>query len=86
MHPSTRIQEGFKFGGVVLPKIKISVFRAKRLSSPETPGISPETPGFENSGRNSGYRPGNSGFRNPDTPGMSPEIPGFNRTVGCRSG
>jgi len=32
------------------------------LSSPETPGISPETPGFENSGRNSGYRPGYSGF------------------------
>ena len=86
MHPSTRIQEGFKFGGVVLPKIKISVFGAKMLSSPETPGISPETPGFENSGRNSGYRPGNSGFRNPDTPGMSPEIPGFNRTVGCRIG
>jgi len=66
--------------------IKISVFGAKMLSSPETPGISPETPGFENSGRNSGYRPGNSGFRNPDTPGMSPEIPGFNRTVGCRIG
>ena len=66
--------------------IKISVFGAKMLSSPETPGIGPETPGFENSGRNSGYRPGNSGFRNPDTPGMSPEIPGFNRTVGCRIG
>ena len=66
--------------------IKISVLGAKMLSSPETPGISPETPGFENSGRNSGYRPGNSGFRNPDTPGMSPEIPGFNRTVGCRIG
>ena len=44
MHSSTRIQEGFKFGGVVLPKIKISVFRAKMLSSPETPGIGPETP------------------------------------------
>ena len=66
--------------------IKISVFGAKMLSSPDAPGISPETPGFENSGRNSGYRPGNSGFRNPDTPGMSPEIPGFNRTVGCRIG
>ena len=86
MHPSTSIQEGFKFGGVVLPKIKISVFGAKMLSSPETPGISPDTPGFEHSGRNSGYRPGNSGFRNPDTPGTSPEIPGFNRTVGCRFG
>ena len=44
MHSSTRIQEGFKFGGVVLPKIKISVFGAKMLSSPETPGIGPETP------------------------------------------
>ena len=86
MHPSTRIQEGFKFGGVVLPQIKISSFGAKMLSSPETPGISPKTPGFENSGRNSGYRPGNSGFRNPDTPGMNPDIPGFNRTVGCRIG
>ena len=62
MHPSTRIQEGFKFGGVVLPKIKISVFGAKMLSSPETPGIGLETPGFEHSGRNSGYKPGYSGF------------------------
>ena len=71
---------------MVLPKIKILVFGAKMLSSPETPGISPETPGFKNSGRNSGYRLGSSGFQNPDTPGMSPEIPGFNRTVGCRIG
>ena len=55
MHPSTRIQEGFKFGGVVLPRIKISVFGAKMLSIPETPG-------FEHSGRNSGYKPGYSGF------------------------
>ena len=47
MHPSTKIQEGFKFGGVVLPKIKISVFGAKMLLGPETPGISPDTPGFE---------------------------------------
>ena len=97
MHPSTRIQEGFKFGGVVLPKIKISVFGAKMLSSPETPGISPDTPGFEHSGRNSGYkpgysgensgyRPGNSGLRSPDTPDMNPDIPGFIRTVGCRIG
>ena len=62
MHPSTRIQEGFKFGGVVLPKINISVFGAKMLSSPETPGISPKTPDFEHSGRKSGYRPGNSGL------------------------
>ena len=77
---------GFDFCGLVLLEITISVFGAKMLSSPETPGISPETPGFENSGRNSGYRPGNSGFRNPDTPGMSPEIPGFNRTVGYRIG
>ena len=46
MHPSTKIQEGFKFGGVVLPKIKISVFGAKMLLGPETPGISPDTPGF----------------------------------------
>ena len=95
MHPSTRIQEGFKFGGVVLPKIKISVFGAKMLSSPETPGISPDTPGFEHSGQNSGYkpgysrgnsgyRPGNSGLRSPDTPDMNPDIPGFIRTVGCR--
>ena len=82
MHPSTRIQEGFKFGGVVLPKITISVFGAKMLSSPETPGISPETPGFENSG----YRSGNSGLRSPDTPDMNPDIPGFIRTVGCRIG
>ena len=67
-HPSTRIQEGFKFGGVVLPKIKISVFGAKMLSSPETSGIRPETPGFEHSGGNSGYRPGNSGFGSPDIP------------------
>ena len=77
MHPSTRIQEGFKFGGVVLPKIKISVFGAKMLSSPETPGISPDTPGLGYSGRNSGYGPGNSGLRSPD-------IPGFIRTVGYR--
>ena len=94
MHPSTRIQEGFKFGGVVLPKIKILVFGAKMLSSPETPGIRPDTPGFEHSGRNSGYkpgysgensgyRPGNSGLRSPD---MNPDIPGFIRTVGCRIG
>ena len=75
MHPSTRIQEGFKFGGVVLPKIKISVFGAKMLSSPETPGISPETPGFEHSGGNSGYRPGNSGFGSPDTPRRCPDTP-----------
>jgi hypothetical protein len=54
MHPSTRIQEGFKFGEVVLPKIKILVFGAKMLSSPETPGISPDTPGL-------GYSRGNSG-------------------------
>ena len=67
-----------------MPKIKISVFGAKMLSSPETLGISPETPGFENSGEtpgigpdtpglgysggNSGYRPGNSGLGSPDTP------------------
>ena len=73
MHPSTRIQEGFKFGGVVLPQIKIPVFGAKMLSSPETPGISPETPGetpgispdtpgLGYSGGNSGYKPGYSGF------------------------
>ena len=61
MHPPTRIQEGFKFGGVVLPKIKISVFGAKMLSSPETPGISPDTPGFLNT-------PG-------ETPGIGPETP-----------
>jgi len=60
------------------------------LSSPETPGISPETPGFEHSGRNSGYKPGYSGFGilrgklRADTPDMNPDIPGFNRTVGCR--
>ena len=71
---------------MVLPKIKISVFGAKMLSDPETPGISPETPGFENSGQNSGYRPGNSGFGSPDTPDMNPDIPGFIRTVGCRIG
>ena len=84
IHSSTRIQEVFKFGGVVLPKIKISVFGAKMLSSPETPGISPETPGFEYSGGNSEYRPGNSGLRSPDTPDMNPDIPGFVKTVGCR--
>ena len=86
MHHSTRIQEGFKFGGVVLPKIKISIFGAKMLSSPETPGISPDTPGLGPSGGNSGYRPGNSGLRSPDTPDMNPDIPGFIRTVGCRFG
>ena len=69
---------------MVLPKIKISVFGAKMLSDPETPGISPETPGFEHSGRNSGYRPGNSGLRSPGTPDMNSDIPGFIRTVGCR--
>ena len=53
---------------MVLPKIKISVFGAKMLSDPESPGISPETPGFEHSGGNSGYRPGNSGLGGPDTP------------------
>ena len=68
MHPLTRIQEGFKFGGVVLPKIKISVFGAKMLSSPETPG-------FEHSGGNSGYRPGNSGFGSPDTSRRCPDTP-----------
>ena len=59
--------------------IKISVFGAKMLSSPETPGISPETPGFEDSGRNSGYRPGNSGFWDTpgETPGIGPETPDF---------
>ena len=71
---------------MVLPKIKISVFGAKMLSSPETPSINPETPGFEHSGGNSGYRPGNSGLRSPDTPDMNPDIPGFIRTVGCRIG
>ena len=75
MHPSTRIQEGFKFGGVVLPKIKISVFGAKMLSSPENSGIRPDTPGFEYSGGNSGYRPGNSGFGSSDTPGRCPDTP-----------
>jgi len=59
---------------VVLPKIKISVIGAKMLSIPETLGISPETPGFENSGRNSGYSPGNSGFGNPDIPNLIPDI------------
>ena len=79
--------------GVVLPKIKISVFGAKMLSSPETPGIRPDTPGFEHSGRNSGYkpdtpglgysggnsgyRPGNSGLWGPDTPGIRPDTPDF---------
>ena len=86
MHPSTRIQEGFKFGGVVLPKIKISVFGAKMLSSPDTLGISPDTPGLGYSGGNSEYRLGNSGLRSPDTPDMNPDIPGFIRTVGCRIG
>jgi hypothetical protein len=62
MHPSTRIQEGFKFGVVVLPKIKISVFGAKMLSSPETLGISPDTPGLGYSGGNSRYKPGYSRF------------------------
>ena len=73
-----------------MPKIKISLFGTKMLSSPETPGISPDTPGFEHSGRNSGYKPGysggNSGLRSPDTPDMNPDIPGFIRTVGCRIG
>ena len=77
MHSSTRIREGFKFGGVVLPNIKISVFGAKMLSNPETPGISPDTPGFEHSGRNSGYRPGNSGLGSPDTPRRCPDTPDF---------
>ena len=95
MHPSTRIQEGFKFGGVVLPIIKISFFGAKMLSSPETPGISPDTPSFEHSGETPsinpdtpglGYSGGNSGRRSPDTPDMNPDIPGFIRTVGCRIG
>jgi hypothetical protein len=86
MHPSTRIQEGFKFGGVVLPKIKISVFGAKMLSSLETPGISPDTQDLGYSGGNSEYRPGNSGLRSPDTPDMNPDIPDFIRTVGCRIG
>ena len=75
MHSSTRIQEGFKFGGVVLPKIKILVFGAKMLLSPETPGISLDTLGFEHSGRNSGYRPGNSGFGSPDTLRRCPDTP-----------
>ena len=76
------------FGGLVLPKIKISVFGAKMLSGPESPGISPDTPGFEHSGRNSrykpgysggnsGYRPGNSGLGSPDTPGIRPDTPDF---------
>ena len=97
MHPSTRIQKGFDFGGWVFAKIKISVFGAKMLSGPETPGISPDTLGLEHSrrnsgykpgysGENSGYRPGNSGLRSPDTPDMNPDIPGFIRTVGCRIG
>ena len=53
---------GFQIWWFGFVTIKISVFGAKMLSSPETPGIGPETPGFENSGRNSGYRPGYSGF------------------------
>ena len=61
--------------GVVLPKNKISVFGAKMLSNPETPGISPDTPDLEHSGENSGYRPGNSGLGSPDTPGINPDTP-----------
>ena len=71
------IQEGVKFCGLVLPKIKISVFGAKMLSSLETPGISPDTPGLGYSGRNSGYRPENSGLGSPDTPGIRPDTPDF---------
>ena len=63
---------------MVLPRIKISVFGAKMLPSPETPGISPETPDFEHSGGYSGYRPGNSGFGSPDTPeNVVPDTPGI---------
>ena len=62
---------------LVLPKIKISVFGAKMLSDPETPGISPDTPGLEHSGGNSAYMPGNSGLGSPDTPGIRPDTPDF---------
>ena len=51
-------------------KIKISVFGAKMLSGPETPGISPDTPGLGHSG-------GNSGLGSPDTPGIHPDTPDF---------
>ena len=53
--------KGFQILWVGFAKIKISVFGAKMLSSPETPGISPDTPGFWNT-------PGK-------TPGIGPETP-----------
>ena len=53
---------GFQIWCVGFAKIKILVFGAKMLSGPETPGISPDTPGLENSWRNSGYKLGYSGF------------------------
>jgi len=62
---------------MVLPKINISVFGAKILLDPETPGISPDTPGLEHSGRNSGYKLGYFGFGSlrGKTPGIGPETP-----------
>ena len=56
-------------------KIKISVFGAKMVRNPETPGIGLETPDLEVSGGNSGLEPGNSGLGGSDTPGIGPDIP-----------
>ena len=93
MHPSTRIQEGFKFGGWFCQKSRFQ-FLGENAVKPgdsgykprilrvlntlgETPGISPDTPGLGYSGRNSGYRPGNSGLGSPDTPGIRPDTLDF---------
>ena len=49
--------------------MRISVLgRKKMLSGPETPGISPDTPGFWNT-------PG-------ETPGISPDTPGLGHSGG----
>ena len=45
------------------------------VGNPETPGMSPDTPDLEHSGKSSGYNPRNSGLGSPDTPGISPDTP-----------
>ena len=61
--------------GLVLSQSKFQFLGAKMVGNPETPGISPDTPDLEHSGKSSGYSPGNSGLGSPDTPGINPDTP-----------
>ena len=63
MHPSTRIQEGFKFGGGGFAKNQDFSFWGENAVKPG----------------DSGYKPRYSGFLNTpgETPGISPDTPGL---------